>query len=184
MATLPIASRLVSVEEYLSHCYEPDCEYDDGLIVERNLGEYDHSFLQILIGTIFTVNMEAWGVYGLTGQRICIAPRKYRIPDLCVLRFDALAEDILTQPPLIAIEILSSADRISRVERKAIEFRIFGVPEVWIIDSRKRAVYRTAADGLKLVEDGELSVPGTPILLRTGELFAKLDRMRARSRRV
>ena len=32
MATLPIAEALVPLEEYLSRCYEPDCEYDDGLI--------------------------------------------------------------------------------------------------------------------------------------------------------
>jgi hypothetical protein len=29
---------LVPVEEYLSTNYDPDCEYVDGQIVERNLG--------------------------------------------------------------------------------------------------------------------------------------------------
>ncbi len=64
MATQPIGDRLISVEEYLSTAYEPDCEYDDGVIVERNLGEFEHSFLQALLATLFTVNMDNWGVFG------------------------------------------------------------------------------------------------------------------------
>jgi|HubBroStandDraft_1064217.scaffolds.fasta_scaffold653875_2 hypothetical protein len=45
VATQPIAERTghyVSVEEYLSTSYEPDREYEDGSVVERNLGEFEH----------------------------------------------------------------------------------------------------------------------------------------------
>jgi len=34
---------LVSVDEYLHTSYDPDCDYVDGAIVERNVGERDHS---------------------------------------------------------------------------------------------------------------------------------------------
>ena len=37
MATTP----LVAIEDYLATNYEPDCEYVDGVIEERNLGECD-----------------------------------------------------------------------------------------------------------------------------------------------
>ena len=37
---------LISVEEYLRTAYEPDCDYVDGEVIERNLGERDHSVLQ------------------------------------------------------------------------------------------------------------------------------------------
>ncbi len=73
MATQPIGEqggRLISVEEYLSTVYEPDCEYDEGLVVERNLGEFEHAFLQTLLATLFTNNMDTWGVFGLTEQRV------------------------------------------------------------------------------------------------------------------
>jgi Uma2 family endonuclease len=184
MATQPIADNLVSLEEYLSTCYEPDCEYDDGLIVERNVGEYDHSFLQTILGSMFTVNIDIWGVYGLTEQRIRIAPRKYRIPDVCVLRLDAPVDDILNLPPLIAIEILSPEDRWARVLIKASEYRDFGVENVWVIDPRRRKVFAATAGELREIEDGIFEVKGTPIRVQAGELFAKLDRMRARSRGV
>jgi hypothetical protein len=36
----------VFVEEYLSTAYRPDCDYIDGEVRERNLGEYPHSNLQ------------------------------------------------------------------------------------------------------------------------------------------
>jgi len=184
MATQPIgeqSGRFVSVEEYLSTSYEPDCEYDDGAVVERNLGEFEHSFLQIILGTIFTVNMDAWGVFGLTEQRVQIAARKFRVPDVCVLRVGAPAEDILTQPPLIAIEILSPEDTMRRAAKKAVEYREFGIEHVWVIDPSARVAYRGADSGLERVPSGELTVPDTPIVVRIAELFEKLDRIRAKS---
>ena len=58
----PFGGPLISVEEYLSTGYEPDCEYDNGRIVERNVGEFEHSFLESILATIFTNNMDVWGV--------------------------------------------------------------------------------------------------------------------------
>ena len=33
----------ISLDEYLSTVYDPDCEYVDGELIERNMGESDHS---------------------------------------------------------------------------------------------------------------------------------------------
>ena len=41
---------LVSVAEYLNTSYRPDCDYVDGEVRERNLGEIDHSGTQMMIG--------------------------------------------------------------------------------------------------------------------------------------
>jgi len=179
MATQPIGDRFISVEEYLSTGYEPDCEYDDGVVVERNWGEFEHAFLQTVLGAIFTNNMDAWGVFGLTEQRVQIAARKFLVPDVCVLRMGSPSEEILTHPPLIAIEIMSPEDSIRRIEKKAVEYLQFGIEQVWVIDPHARVAYRGAATGLALVSGGELTVPGTPILVRISELFEKLDRIRA-----
>jgi hypothetical protein len=37
---------LVSVDEYLRTGYRPDCDYLDGEVVPRNLGEFEHSRAQ------------------------------------------------------------------------------------------------------------------------------------------
>jgi hypothetical protein len=36
----------ISVAEYLATSYDPDAEYVDGAIVERNIGEFRHSLAQ------------------------------------------------------------------------------------------------------------------------------------------
>ena len=177
MATQPIGDRFVSVEEYLSTVYEHDCEYDDGVVVERNLGEFEHSFLQILLGTLFTVNMDVWGVFGLTEQRVQIKPRRFLVPDVCVLRVGSPLERILTHPPLIAIEFMSPEDTVRGASAKAVEYLEFGIEHVWVIDPSARVAYTGTPSGLQLVPAGEFAVPGTPILVRISELFEKLDRM-------
>ena len=188
MATQPISEqqlggRSISVEEYLSTGYEPDCEYEDGVIVERNLGEFEHSFLQTILAALFTNNIDSWRVFGLTEQRVQIDPRHFRVPDVCVLRLGAPTEDILTQPPLIAIEIMSPEDTMRRATKKALEYRQFGVEHVWVIDPNARVAYRGGAKALELVQNGELTVAGTPIFIRISELFEKLDWIRATGQR-
>jgi Uma2 family endonuclease len=175
MATQPIAEPLISVEEYLNSVYEPDCEYNEGVLEERNLGEFDHSFLQTILATLFTNQISAWGVFALTEQRVQMRARRYVVPDLAVLRMGTPREPILTHPPLIAIEIMSPKDTLQRTVRKAAEYLDFGVENVWVINPIARVAYRGTKTGLELVPSGELTVAGTPILVRISELFERLD---------
>jgi Uma2 family endonuclease len=178
MATQALSDRFVSVEEYLSTSYKPDCEYDDGVVEERNLGEIEHSYLQILLGTLFTNRATEWKVLAFTEQRVQIAPKRFLVPDLCVVRFGAPWEKILTHPPLVAIEILSPEDTIRRASLKAAEYLGFGVENVWVIDPSARVAYIGTSSGLELVRSGELAVPDSAILVRVAELFEKLDQAR------
>ena len=52
---------LVSVREYLSSSYDPDCDYVDGVVEERNLGEKDHSSLQMAVAAYFYARRKEWG---------------------------------------------------------------------------------------------------------------------------
>jgi Uma2 family endonuclease len=178
MATQPIGDRFVPVEEYLSTGYDPDCEYDNGVIVERNLGEIEHAYLQTLLATLFTVRAAEWNVLALTEQRVQITSRRFLVPDVCVLRLGALWESILTHPPLIAIEIMSPEDTIRRTSAKAAEYLEFGVEHMWVIDPSARVAYRGTSSGLELVRSGELTVSGSAILVSATELFEKLDKAR------
>jgi Uma2 family endonuclease len=181
MATQPISEgsgRSITLEEYLSTGYEPDCEFDDGVVVERNVGEFEHSFLQTLLATIFTNNMDDWNVFGLTEQRIQIAPQKCRIPDVCVLRVGSRADDVLVEPPLAIIEIMSPEDTIRRTAQKAAEYCQFGIEHVWVIEPSARVAYRGTPAGLERIVAGELTISGTPIMVLLSDLFAKLDHIR------
>jgi len=107
---------LVSIDEYLRTSYDPDCDYVDGRVEERDLGEYDHSVFQAEVAAYLIARKKQWGIRALTEQRIRIGPRRVRIPDVCVLPGARPSEKVLTQPPFICIEILSEEDSVSRVQ--------------------------------------------------------------------
>ena len=179
MATLPTsdyAEPFVTVEEYLKTSYRPDCDYVDGRVEERNLGEYDHGLLQALLGALFINNRETWGVRAVTDVRTQVKGTRFRCPDVSVLRANAPKEQILTHPPLIAIEILSPEDRLSRFQERIDDYLAFGIEYIWILDPATRRAWTADRFGLHLAQTGELSVPETPIRVVLSAIFAELDR--------
>jgi Uma2 family endonuclease len=179
MATLPAYDdprlALVSVREYLATSYRPDCDYVDGRIEERNVGEYDHGFLQTLLAHLFMNHREEWGVRPLTDVRMQVSSRHFRVPDLVVLRQGVPKEPVLTHPPLLVIEILSPEDRLGRFQDRIDDYLGFGIENIWIIDPERRTAHRATRTGLHIVETAELTVPETPIRVVLSELFAELD---------
>ncbi len=179
MATLPIPeepqTEIVSVREYLTTSYRPDCDYVDGRIEERNVGEYDHALLQALLAQRFMNNRDVWGVLALTDVRIQVKATRFRVPDLTVLRAGTPRERILTHPPLLVIEILSPEDRLSRTTERTDDYLDFGIEHIWIVDPARRLAYRVTRTGLELAPSGEITVPDTPIRVVLSELFAELD---------
>ena len=180
MATLNIydapQSTYIYVREYLTTSYRPACAYVEGRIEERNVGAYEHGYLQALLAQLFLNNGKAWGVRALTDVRIQVKPTSFRVPDVLVLRLDAPKERVLTRPPLLVIEILSPEDRQSRFQDRIDDYIEFGIEHIWIIDPERRSVLRATGAGLQMADPGELTVPGTPIRVVLSELFAELDR--------
>ncbi len=177
MATQSVFDKPVTFYEYLSTVYENDCEYVDGVIEERDLGEFEHAYVQgVLIG-IFIKNREKWGVYPLPEQRVQTQKTHFRVPDVVVLREGSIREPILTHPPLLAIEVQSPDQSLRYTEAKAQEYLAFGIEHVWVVEPYARVAYRGSTNGLELVRNGELSIPGTPIRIVPDELFAELDRV-------
>lgn len=177
MATQPVFDKPVSVEEYLSMVFEHDCEYVDGIIEERDLGEFEHAYVQGLLVTLFNNKRREWGVYALPEQRVQTQKTHFRVPDVTILREGTQRESILTHPPLMVVEVQSPDQPMSRTGRKSAEYLDFGIEHVWVIDPYARVAYRGTAHGLELVRTGELSVPGSPIRIVLEELFSELDRV-------
>jgi Uma2 family endonuclease len=164
---------LVSVEEYLSSSYEPDCDYVDGVIEERNLGERQHSRLQLALSIYLGIRERQWNVWVLPEQRIRIGPRRFRVPDFCIIPRDREIEEVPTKPPLVCIEILSPEDRWSRVERRIEDFLAMGVERVWVFDPQERQVFECTRSGRRQVLEDVLEAP--PVSIRISELMAELD---------
>lgn len=161
---------LVSVETYLHTVYEPDCDYVDGEVIERNVGEYPHSSLQAALAAYIYKRRKKWGVVPLTEQRIRIRERKYLIPDVCAVKPQERGTKILSDPPLIWIEILSSEDRPIRIERKIRDVIDFGTPYVWVIDPETLESYVVTQSSRYELLDGIFRIEGTDIVVPLREL--------------
>ena len=177
MATQPAFDKPVSVEEYLSMDFEHDCEFVDGVIEERDLGEFDHAYIQTLLAGIFLNHRKEWGVYPIAEQRVQTQKTHFRVPDISVLREGTPREAILTHPPFLVIEVQSPDQPLRRTAKKSAEYLAFGIEHVWVVDPYARVGYRGTAEGLELVRTRELSISGTAIRVDLEELFAELDRV-------
>jgi len=176
MATLPNPEELWTVRDYLRTSWSPDREFVDGRIEERNLGEKDHSVIQRYLTFLFMLKREEWAVEVFPELRTQTRTRNFRVPDVLVVRAGERFERYVTQPPLIAVEILSPEDSLGKMEEKAAEYRLFGAENIWIIDTNPRVAYKYTSAGLEEVRTGELTVPETPIRVVLSDMFAELDR--------
>lgn len=70
-------AQLVSLEEYLRTSYRPDCDYIEGELRERNVGQHDHSRLQFLILLALGRKEEEWQIHTLPEQRLRVQQRRY-----------------------------------------------------------------------------------------------------------
>jgi Uma2 family endonuclease len=160
---------LVSVQEYLSTSYRPDCDYVDGVVLERNLGENEHSRLQTEIWFYYRSRRKAWGLWGFVEQRVQVSGKRFRIPDVCLVRGDC-RDSIFRTPPFICIEVLSKDDRLQAMRERVEDYLEFGVPYVWIVDPATRLAYRcTLGGGMEEVTDFRTENPET--LVPVGDLF-------------
>jgi Uma2 family endonuclease len=175
MSAIPQSAR-VPVEEYLATSYRPDCDYVEGEVEKRNVGEFDHSFLQGLLFRLFFENREAWRTRVSPKQRVRLGQRRVRVPDICVMRSDKPKEQVVTHPPLICVEILSPKDTLRKMRLRVDDYLDFGADHVWIIDPGLRRAYVCSKTGFLEPEGGILEVPATPIRVVLSELFAELDR--------
>ena len=166
----------IPVSEYLRTVYRPDCDYVDGEVLERNLGEQTHGLVQKMISAIFTLNRRSWGLRCITELRVQVRPTRYRIPDVCVVSASEPIVPILTRPPMLCVEVLSPEDRFQRIVTRCGEYLAMGVPYVWIIDPATRECWTlTAAGGALPMLEEAFTLPGTPVRVAIADIFEEID---------
>ena len=92
-----------------------------------------------------------------------------------------LDDQIIRTPPLICIEILSSEDRMTRVQDCLNDYAIMGVQSMWVVDPRRGTAFSTGPDAILHEQKSLLSVPGTSIQITVPRIFTKLDRLEKRA---
>jgi Uma2 family endonuclease len=126
---------LMDVGEYLHTSFDgPDCEYLDGEVVERNMGELPHGRVQFTLARLIWEAGRRLGVQVVPAVRIRVSPTRYRIPDVSVWLAGDIGDKIPTKPPFLAIEVLSPEDRMTRIQPKIAEYLSIGVEWIWVVD--------------------------------------------------
>lgn len=161
------ASAGVSVEEYL-HTSFPDLdrEYRDGEVLERSLPDYLHGKTQALVSLFFGLRGK-FPVFPCVETRMRLRPALILIPDVGVF-YPHEPGRVPNVPPLVAIEVLSLDDRLTAVRSKLEEYRVWGVPHVWLVDPHSRRLYSCDAG---LTEVASLRIPELDLELRPEQIF-------------
>jgi Uma2 family endonuclease len=165
------AATLVPVEEYLHTNYDPDREYVDGEVVERNLGEKTHSTIQGNLILCLGARRKEWGIRAYPEQRVQVSPRRFRIPDVTVVKLFQEQGEIFTNPPHLCIEILSQDDTMEYMQEKIDDYLRFGVPYIWIINPKNRKGYVVTSDGMVEAKSGMLETKDPATSIPLADLF-------------
>jgi Uma2 family endonuclease len=163
-------SSLIPVEEYLRMTSDPDCEYVDGVIEERAVGEYDHATWQAILVTFFTARQDQMGIHARPELRVQVAPRRFRVPDVTLLSRKAPREQIITHAPLAVFEILSPEDTMTRMLEKLADYERMGIAAIRVIEPTRQLFYRYGQGQLTLASTFEL--PGTSFTVAFSEIAA------------
>lgn len=161
----------ISVEEYLNTTYRPDCDYVDGEVVERNLGERRHARPQALIVASLVSQEKQWGIEVLPEQRVQVTPTRFRIPDICVLSPGAPRENVVRHPLFLCIEVLSKDDSMADIMERVEEYLAMGVPNVWVIEPLRRRGYHFTAEGMHEAKGGVLRTTDPDLAVPLGSIF-------------
>ncbi len=167
-----ILATQVSLEEYLQTAYRPDCDYVDGEVLERNLGDSDHSDIQAELVVYFRNRRKEWNVWAGPELRIIVGPKRVRIPDVTVILGNKPTERFLTQAPFLCIEVLSERDTLHNIQDRVDDYVQMGVPNIWVIDPTYRSAWISHNGALEPVRDGVLRTSNPDIALPLAELFA------------
>jgi Uma2 family endonuclease len=169
MSTAPLIPNRMSVEEYLHTSFDgADREYLDGEVVERNMGNTAHSALQGELYFLLRNQTLTTGAFIALELRNRVRPTRFRIPDIAVYPCKPDVQ-IPTEPPLIAIEVLSPDDRPSYLMSKLEEYRQWRVHHIWIADPDAGKMFAYGDEGLREVT--EFQVPRLGIVIRASGLF-------------
>jgi len=164
-------SVFVSEQEYLNTSYRPECDYIDGRLTDRNVGEYEHSsVMSTVMYLLDTCDTERrW--YVLPTCRTEVAPGRYRCPDVQVVSRLPKIDRIVRRPPLLVVEVISRHDAWQRLRTLFDDWLKMGVEHVWAFEPEGAIAYRVDANGMWRFWDAELAVPGTAFRLVLDEVF-------------
>jgi Uma2 family endonuclease len=160
---------LLPLSEYLAQTYQPDCDYLDGVVEERNVGEISHSDAQ---GRAYLfVLTQTQGFWAGVEVRVQVTPTRFRIPDVTIVRGAKPDGRVITVPPEVAIEVLSPEDRAAGIQSRIDDYLAFGIPCVWVINPENQRAWIHTTEGSHEAKDGILRNPTGDLAMPLSAIF-------------
>lgn len=163
------------LEEYLNASHEIPCEYVDGILVAKHVGQRTHGVLQLSLANLLIGLQQRHGIRVYIEQHVRIAPSRYRIPDVLIMPAGHNREEILTEPPICTFEIVSEKESWTELTGKYKDHYAMGVHSIVIADPYERAVFTVDSTG-RLFERAHPLVVTIPMPLG-GDLQIDFDRL-------
>jgi Uma2 family endonuclease len=166
------------MEQYLRTSYpDGDREFIDGSVVERNIGDVDHSALLGILTVHVAGLKRGFGLEVLPSCRTKVSETRCRVPDVIVMqRPFRETKSAVVDAPLIVIEILSPEDRVPETIERLRDYQQMGVPNIVLMDPVDRTTFLFFSGDLVQRDVAGFEVPGKGTLpFDIRELLKRLD---------
>jgi Uma2 family endonuclease len=145
-------------------------EFVDGVLVERNPGDWLHSLVQSNV--LFALRRKYPHLKVVAELRSSVTGTRFRLPDVCVL-LTAPKTRYLLDAAFLVVEVLSESDVMSVVIEKLKEYANKGVPNIWLVDPRFQLLWTYRPPTLVEIEGDAISTADRSVELSRSEIFAE-----------
>ena len=170
-------STLVSLDEYLNTAYEPDRDFVDGVLLERNVGTQRHGLLQTFLILFFGqyIKSHRFALFTETRLRVDVTGR-HRIPDVMIVEAPYSKGKVVTDVPAIIIEIKSPDDTFDDVVDRCFDYEKLTVGNIVVMDPDNKRAWLFQQGNLQLLTGAatRLKLSRQVIDFPFSQLFAEL----------
>jgi Uma2 family endonuclease len=167
----------VDLDQYLHSSWKPDLEFIEGVLKEKPMPTKLHALVQAMLCLWFGMHMDQWSIVPLPEVRTRVGPQRFRLPDVAITRKGIISSRNQEEPPLIAIEILSSDDRFSDLRDRARDLQRMGVANIWLIDPETCSTFLWGGDEGAWIPTQRLIVDQSPVHLDLTWFWAKVGEL-------
>lgn len=161
------------IHDYIDRGLKPPCEFLDGSLRPKPMGDLQHGWIQALIASI--INQSCPGFRALTELHVRIRADEFLIPDVAVLRKPVRKHGYPgpSEPVHLFIEVRSDSQTVDELLTKCREYHRWGVPFCWIVDAEAEAVWQFSQGQQPLQVDIHGSVHAGEIGIDVAKIFAE-----------
>ena len=175
VATVDSVERPMSWDAFLALPGGARAEYSEGVAIVTPPPTFEHQEICQRLREALKSRLGSDTVVAVATGWVRPSISWTRIPDLMVLTHAPAGGDVVTNPPAVVIEVLSSNRRDDLVA-KSVEYHREGAEQYWIVDPRDRVidVFSRAASAWRRIHRLSDNDPTVIVSTRVGDVTLQL----------